>query len=127
MTTHADLSADGTLVFVPYTYGGQIWVVRADTNRALTHGQPEQVTHTDGVLNADPSVSRDGRWLAYAATNPVSGDSSIRLRDLTTGAERQLIEGSGLTSISPDGSRVAYTGFANDKLVTLLIPVAGQV
>jgi Tol biopolymer transport system component len=40
-----------------------------------------------------------------------------------------LIEGRGLgdTCISPDGSRVSYTGFANNKSVTLLIPVAGGI
>jgi Tol biopolymer transport system component len=81
------------------------------------------------VLNTSPAISRDGRWLEYAAMNPVSGDSSIRLRDLTTGAERQLIEGRGLwqTSISPDGSRVAYVGPVSNKSVTLLIAVAGGI
>jgi Tol biopolymer transport system component/DNA-binding winged helix-turn-helix (wHTH) protein len=132
VSTSGDLSADGNLVFNSATSSGQVWVVTADTNRAQTRGQPEQVTHTVGVDNGSPSVSRDGRWLAYSASNPVSGDSSIRLRDLATGAERQLIEGAQLwqTSISPDGSRVAYMGSINNKLVgqvTLLIPVAGGV
>ena len=129
VSTQADLSEDGKLAFTAGTFGGQIWVVTADTNRGQTHGQPEQVTHTDGVLNTSPAISRDGRWLAYAAMNPVSGDSSIRLRDLTTGAERQLVEGPGLeqTSISPDGSRVAYVRSVNNRSVTLLIPVAGGI
>ena len=121
---HGDFSADGKLVYDFDFYGGQILVVPVDTDRAQTKGQPEQITHTDGVINLAPSISRDGRWLAYAARNPVSLNSSIRLRDLATGADRQLIEGPylGETSISPDGSRVAYS---EGDVTTFLIPVAG--
>ena len=127
-----DFSADGKLVYDFATYGGQIWVVPVDADRAQTLGPPEQVTNTDGVLNDSPSISRDGRWLAYVATTPVSGDSSIRLRDLATGAERQLTHGPLLewTSISPDGTRVAYSqavsgGVVIDREVTFIISVAG--
>jgi eukaryotic-like serine/threonine-protein kinase len=125
-----DFSADGKLVYDFDTYGGQIWVVPVDTDRAQTLGPPVQVTNTDGVVNNSPSISRDGRWLAYVATTPV--DSSIRLRDLATGAERQLTHGPLLewTSISPDGSRVAYSqavsgGVVIDREVTFIISVAG--
>jgi Tol biopolymer transport system component/DNA-binding winged helix-turn-helix (wHTH) protein len=126
---HGSLSADGKFVFTSGALGGQIWVVKANTDRVQTHGLPEQVTHTDGIVNDSPSISRDGRWLAYAAWKLVSGDSSIRLRDLTTGTERQLIEGTRLsdTSISPDGSRVAYMGVLNDKSAMFQVPAAGGV
>src|SRR6185437_9364045 len=91
-----------------------------------TKGQPEQVTHTDGLINDSPSVSRDGRWLAYAEINPVSGEASLQLKDFSTGAERQLVAGLGLgeTSISPDGSNVAYWQTVNDKLLTFVLPVS---
>jgi Tol biopolymer transport system component/DNA-binding winged helix-turn-helix (wHTH) protein len=133
VSLQGDFSEDGSLVFTFGTYGGQIWVVPADTNRAQTLGQPEQVTHTDGILNKSPSISRDGRWLAYTAINPFTRDSSIGVRDLATGAERQLIRGPllGWASISPDGSRVAYQQDVSrgvggiNRSVTFLIQVAG--
>lgn len=66
------LSEDGKLVFSSGSFGGQIWIIRANTVQAQTEGQPEEVTHTDGLINNSPSVSRNGRWLAYAEINPVS-------------------------------------------------------
>jgi len=60
-----------------------------------------------------PSVSRDGRWMAYDSS--VLGKSNlILLRDLASGAERVLDEmgrrpgSGGETSISPDGSKVIF-------------------
>ncbi len=128
-----DLSTDGSLVFTVGAYGGQIWMVPADTNRAQTQGPPQQITSTDGVLNDTPAVSRDGRLLVYTAIIPVSKEAGLHVRDLTTGAERRPIEGRGLgwASISPDGSRIAYVqvvsrGTADmGRPVTYLIAAAG--
>jgi Tol biopolymer transport system component len=78
INTYADLSEDGNLVYQAVgAYDSQIWVVTADTNRAQAHGQPEQITNSEGVSNTGPSVSRDGRWLVYAATYPILGESSL--------------------------------------------------
>lgn len=54
------------------------------------------------------------------------GDASLRFKDFSTGAERQLAAGQDLaeTSISPDGSKVAYWQTVNDKLLTFVFPVA---
>ena len=60
-----------------------------------------------------PSVSRDGRWMAYDSS--ILGKSNlILLRDLESGADRVLDEmgrrpgSGGETSISPDGSKVIF-------------------
>ena len=87
INVEGSLSEDGKLVFSSGSFGGQIWSIRANTVQAQTEGQPEQVTHTDGLVNDSPSVSRDGRWLVYAQTPLVSGDASLRLKDFSTGAE----------------------------------------
>jgi eukaryotic-like serine/threonine-protein kinase len=60
-----------------------------------------------------PSVSRDGKWMAYDSYKPGRPDS-ILLRDLSTGTDHLLDDkgrspGRGyFASISPDGSRVIF-------------------
>ncbi len=60
-----------------------------------------------------PSVSRDGKWMAYDSYNPGKPDSML-LRDLSTGTDHLLddkgrVPGGGyFASISPDGSRVIF-------------------
>jgi DNA-binding winged helix-turn-helix (wHTH) protein/dipeptidyl aminopeptidase/acylaminoacyl peptidase len=60
-----------------------------------------------------PSVSRDGKWMAYDSYNPGKPDSIV-LRDLSTGTDHLLDDkgrspGEGyFASISPDGSRVIF-------------------
>jgi Tol biopolymer transport system component len=60
-----------------------------------------------------PSISRDGRWLAYATTNEGNNETVIRLKDLATGSDRLVTDrahpyGSDMVSISPDGSHVVF-------------------
>jgi eukaryotic-like serine/threonine-protein kinase len=60
-----------------------------------------------------PSVSRDGKWMAYDSYNPGKPDSIV-LRDLSSGTDHLLdnqgrVPGGGyFASISPDGSRVIF-------------------
>jgi eukaryotic-like serine/threonine-protein kinase len=60
-----------------------------------------------------PSVSRDGKWMAYDSYNSGKPDS-IRLRDLNNGTDHLLDDkgrapgGGYFASISPDGSRVIF-------------------
>lgn len=55
-----------------------------------------------------PTVSPDGRWLAF--TRHPGGDR-IRLQDLRTGEERQLLSGvSQQADFSPDGRRLVFVG-----------------
>jgi Tol biopolymer transport system component len=55
-----------------------------------------------------PTVSPDGRWLAYRRQ---PGSGRIQLKNLRTGAERQLPSGvAGELDFSPDGERLVYVG-----------------
>jgi dipeptidyl aminopeptidase/acylaminoacyl peptidase len=66
-----------------------------------------------GGSYSSPSLSRDGKWMAYDTSNP-GRPNTIRLRDLSTGTDHFLDDkgrqpgGGGETSISPDGSRVIF-------------------
>ena len=60
-----------------------------------------------------PSVSRDGKWMAYDTHTPGDHPYTVRLRDLISGADHFLADQgrSGVNtelSISPDGSKVVF-------------------
>ncbi len=68
-----------------------------------------QLTH-DGAISVSPTLSPDGRRLAY--TGYQSGYADIYLVDLTNGARNRIIKFPGTNSgaaFSPDGSRIACT------------------
>ncbi len=59
-------------------------------------------------VSLDPSVSPDGRTLAFDSTR--DGAERIWIKDLTSGSESVLVRRlSGLPAISPDGTSVLYT------------------
>jgi Tol biopolymer transport system component len=56
-----------------------------------------------------PTVSPNGRWLAYAKVQ--DGRGGIRLRNLRSGRTRELTTGSAQElDFSPDGRRIVFTG-----------------
>jgi Tol biopolymer transport system component len=62
-----------------------------------------------------PAVSPDGRWLAYVSAR--EGPGKLVLRDLQSGAERQLTDGAEVDLYpvwSPDSRSIAYTSGTND-------------
>ena len=63
----------------------------------------------DGKYNTNPSISPDGKLLTYARLTPEG--QRIWMRDLATGAERQISFGPGDDedpSFAPDGYYVAF-------------------
>jgi Tol biopolymer transport system component len=61
------------------------------------------LTQAEGVREQSPSLSRDGKKVAF-----FSGDNPV-VKDLSTGRETQLAQAKGEgPSISPDGSSVVY-------------------
>ena len=70
---------------------------------------PENITH-DAALDTEAAWSPDGRWLAWSSDR--AGDRlDLWLRDLRTGAERQLThpKNSAMGAAwSPDGTRIAF-------------------
>ncbi len=89
-----------SLVFSVYDGGSRwdLYTVRLDGSglRLLVRG------------GSDPAVSADGRLLAYSRNGSGGG---IRLRNLRSGAERQLTTGSAQQlDFSPDGRRLLFVG-----------------
>jgi ABC-2 family transporter/WD40 repeat protein len=89
---------------------------------------------TEQACMGNPSLSGDGRTLAYAVCLDVSGGrygSEIRIRDLVTREDRSVagIEGrAGEVSLSPDGTRVAANILRPEQAPrTVVVSVEGAV
>lgn len=83
--------------------------------------------------SSDPSISRDGRHVAFSSTAGnlgAGGGSRIYVRDLVrrrTVAVSQRADGFALKpSISADGARVAYTAFAGGRARVLVRDARGD-
>jgi Tol biopolymer transport system component/imidazolonepropionase-like amidohydrolase len=97
---HPAVSPDGTQV--AFAAVGDLWTMPLG-------GSPKRVTH-DEWLETDPAWSPDGKFLAFSSDR--SGSMNIWVRDLQSGADRQLTKSSAAamqSSWSPDGSRIAFS------------------
>jgi len=100
------LSRGGTLLYSAQTVEHVTFALPLDANSGKVTGALQRVVRADGRT----SVSIDGRWLALAKFELDTG--GLWLRNLTTGAERQLAA-TPRTPLNPvlsaDGRWVAYT------------------
>ena len=122
------VSENGRMVFASGTSNTNLWSIPIDANSAHVTGERQSLTQVEGINNDSPSLSRDGKKVAF-----FSGER-LAVKDLVTGRETQLVE-HALTSsgtgpqISPDGSLVAYRLYNQARTETdvYLIPSAGGV
>jgi Tol biopolymer transport system component len=101
------ISATGRMVFGSGTATTNLWSIPMDTNRARVTGERQSFTQVEGVSDDSPSLSRDGKMVAF-----FSGDR-LSVKDLTSERETQLVSHLAIArgtapSISPDGTQVAY-------------------
>ena len=137
---HASLSADASVV--AFESGGSD-LVAGDTNGALDAfafsadtGRPERVSVSSegrqalgAVGGAEPSVSPDGRYVAFASLSgdlvpgDTNGDWDVFVRDRTTGATARVsvgpkgVEGNGYSvhpAIAAEGRFVAFETAASN-------------
>jgi Tol biopolymer transport system component/tRNA A-37 threonylcarbamoyl transferase component Bud32 len=104
----ASVAAGGQVAFASVNQAVNVWSVPVEANGARVTGAPQQLTHDAAEANL-PSISPDGRTLAFVSTK--SGNNDIWIKDLITGRERALAATAAneiWPILSRDGSRIAY-------------------
>jgi Tol biopolymer transport system component len=109
------VSEDGTLAYSIWYSNASIFQISI-SNRGQKLGPTFQLALPEGGSHTSPSLSRDGKWMAYDTYIP-GKPNTILLRDLSAGTDHILDEKGRRdggpeddvgTSISPDGSRVIF-------------------
>ena len=106
-------SEDGKLAYNIWSSNVSIYQIPI-SERGQKLGPTLQLPFPEGGDYSSPSLSRDGRWMAYD-TSDTGKPNTILLRDLSTGTDHFLDDkgrqpgAGGATSISPDGSRVIFS------------------
>ena len=108
---HASTAAtpDHRMAFSNLEWKPEIWSQAIDSDRGIAHGEVARVT-VDEPSSMSPSLSGDGRYLAFARRQ--LGLTSVRSRELATGKEVSLVTGNGAffnPRLSGDGATVAYS------------------
>jgi eukaryotic-like serine/threonine-protein kinase len=110
----AAVSAAGHIAFTTLTENIDIWRVPLDSRTGIASGAPERLTD-DAAKDEEPDVSAAGRTMAFRSSR--TGRNEIWLKDLETGAERQLTHtGVDSARIAPDGLSVAVESEAEARV-----------
>jgi Tol biopolymer transport system component len=99
-----------------------VWSLPLDANSGKVLGEIGRLTESADRDN-QPSLATDGTKLAF--TRGSLGRGNLWLKDLPNGKERLLVTTAGAGQISPDGSKVAYGKFENQKGNYYVVPSKG--
>ncbi len=106
------VSGDGKVAYGLVDVSASIHQIPMD-GRGQKSGPTLELPLPQGASHFSPSVSRDGKWMAYATHILGEHPYTVRLRDLTTGADHFVADQGRWdenlwVSLSPDGSRVVF-------------------
>ena len=110
--------AAGNLNFAKRYGAMAVWV--RDLRRGVTRvGSPPL---DEGVKRSayNPTISGDGRWIAYESSESRRGALDVYLTEVATGRTRRIVAGEGDVhepDLSADGSTIAVTGIADGTSV----------
>lgn len=119
----ADLAWDNDGKSIYFTMGMMLLKLRVDPTTGSTSGNPVKVADLGATVFRNPTISADGKKIAYSAWAAKSnvwsiplGHSSPRAPESELGAvgapvplTNETHSRNGLTAFSPDGRRIAFT------------------
>jgi Tol biopolymer transport system component len=125
MQTRPSVLKDGRLIYNNVNWLGNICTMEARPDLGLVSGSLVPVGQ-DLMAKFDPSLSRDGSRLAYAAFGGLQRlRSEVRLKNLASGEEKifpMRADRFGLRPrISPDGTVLSYRDVVDDKFRTFIV------
>jgi serine/threonine protein kinase len=119
---------DGRIVYAETTSIIDAWSVPARPDEGAVGQELRKVTQ-DLMQKFNPSLSRDGRKIAFTAFGGLKNERlEIRVKDLTNGRETvrpiqiQNINFGQYPRLSPDGNRLAYRDFIAGQWHTFFAP-----
>ena len=116
--TNGSCGSNETFVFARKTSVGDLWSFTFDLESGTPTRPPVQLTHGPSRVRESPSISADGRRVAFSQFE--SGKMSVWVHDLPSGKEARLAPSSfpqRFPVIAPSGNRVAYSSYENDKRI----------
>ncbi len=124
---HASVSADGHICFSATRDSVNLWSAPLDAESGRIAGSPNRF-YASGGLAVRPSLSRDGRWLAF--TTDRNGRRDVWLRNMEAGSEAPVTENpyrffTPTGVLTPDGKWLAYTQYEHGKTITYLRATEG--
>jgi Tol biopolymer transport system component/DNA-binding winged helix-turn-helix (wHTH) protein len=122
----ASCASEDLMAFANSETAGNVWSIPFDFDRGKATGAAEQITREPFALREGPSVSSDGRLIAFSSTQ--AGLLNIWQHDAATGKETQVAASPFVQSypaINPSGSRVAYESFENGKRILYVTTPGG--
>jgi len=111
--TKPALSASGQLALATEVLTSHLWSVPADTNHGKVTGRMSPVTR-EATVDTWPQISEDGKRIAYHSV--AFGRGKVFLRDLETGAQKQLAptwDIDDYLALVRGGTRVVFSGVAS--------------
>ncbi|MCL4783209.1 MAG: PD40 domain-containing protein [Bryobacterales bacterium] len=120
--SHASVSNDGHLYFSSTRDSINLWMAPLNAESGRITGAPERF-YVSGGLAVRPSLSHDGRWLAF--TSDRNGQQNVWLRDMETGSEEPVTANpyrffTPTGVLTPDGKWLAYTQWEQGKTIIYL-------
>ncbi|MFT6192518.1 MAG: tricorn protease [Polaribacter sp.] len=117
-TLKPTLTPDGNEVI--YSYQGDLWKVNADGGTAF------RVTAMDGI-ETDPSVSPDGKWLAFSGEQ--YGNYDVYIMPLEGGEIKQLTfhqSNDEVASWNWDSKTINFTSNRSNRITNFTISIDGE-
>lgn len=122
--SHASVTKDGRVFYSATRDNINLWSAPLDAESGHITGPPHRFYASPGPT-VRPSLSRDGRWLAF--TSDRNGQRNVWLRNMETASETPVTANpyrffTPTGVITPDGKWLAYTQYEHGKTVTYLRP-----